>query len=85
MHHLNRQTDCGASMYTDASVKDGLKARLPPNLHGEVDSMDFHGITDVRDDMDVLKADPFVPPKLKENAYGFVFDIKTGLMTPVQG
>ena len=38
----------------------------------------------VRDDLALLKASPLVRKELAENAKGFVYDIKTGLLTPVE-
>lgn len=38
----------------------------------------------VRDDIAVLKANPFIRKELAENAVGFVYDIKSGLLTPVK-
>lgn len=38
----------------------------------------------VRDDIEILKTSPYIPKKLADNCHGFVYDIKTGLLTPVE-
>lgn len=38
----------------------------------------------VRDDIHILKTSPYIPKKLADNCHGFVYDIKTGLLTPVE-
>jgi carbonic anhydrase len=82
VHH----TDCGALLFTDDTVKAGLKARAPENQ--EIDGLSFGAITDVpksvQEDLAILKASPLVRKELAEKISGFVFDIKTGLLTPVE-
>ena len=39
----------------------------------------------VKDDLAILKASPLVRKELRENASGFIFDIKTGLLSAVEG
>jgi carbonic anhydrase len=81
VHH----TDCGALQYTDEGVEEVLRTRAPES--SEIKDMKFGAITDVpqsvKDDLTVLKASPLVREELKENASGYVFDVKTGLLTPV--
>ena len=38
----------------------------------------------IRDDLSALKAAPLVRKELVESARGYLFDIKTGLLSPVQ-
>ena len=38
----------------------------------------------VRDDLAILKANPLIRKELAERAHGFVYDIKTGALTPVK-
>ena len=49
--------------------------------------MTFGAVTDieqsVRDDLAFLKEHPLVRSELKEKAFGFVYDIHTGLITKV--
>ncbi|KAF4637924.1 hypothetical protein G7Y89_g147 [Cudoniella acicularis] len=81
IHH----TDCGASHFTDAGIREDLKKRLPG--HAELDTMGFGAINDleqsVKDELKILRASPLVRRELAERAAGFVFDIKTGELTPV--
>lgn len=83
VHH----TDCGALQFTNEGVKGGLKARVPQN-GAEIESMEFGAITDVPtgliDDLAYLKKSPYMRKELLERTYGFVFDIKTGLLTPMK-
>jgi carbonic anhydrase len=38
----------------------------------------------VRDDIAILKANPFIRKELAEHANGFVYDLKSGVLTPVK-
>ncbi|KAK5221353.1 hypothetical protein LTR72_006913 [Exophiala xenobiotica] len=77
-----QHTDCGATHFRDAAVKDGLKQRAPA-LQQDIEGMKFGEITgslqdNVKKSMDFLRASPLVPKDLKSNIRGFVFDLKTG-------
>ena len=37
----------------------------------------------VRDDLNILKKNPYIRKELAENSIGFVYDLKSGLLTPV--
>jgi carbonic anhydrase len=37
----------------------------------------------VRDDIEILKKNPFIRKELADRAVGFVYDLKSGLLTPV--
>ncbi|KAH8665157.1 carbonic anhydrase [Tricladium varicosporioides] len=82
IHH----TDCGASHFKDADIRKFHKDRLPD--HSEIDHMVFGAFDNleqsVRDDIHMLKTSPYIPKKLADNCHGFVYDIKTGLLTPVE-
>lgn len=83
----NSQSDCGTLLYTDDGVKENLKKRLPSEFTAEIDAMKFGGITNleqsVTDNLAALRASPFIRKELGDRARGFVFDIKTGLLTEV--
>ncbi|RDW61495.1 carbonic anhydrase-6 [Coleophoma crateriformis] len=82
IHH----TDCGALSFTEDMIKNRLKERLPEKGE-EIDGMVFGAINNleqsVRDDLDILRASPYIRKELAEKCIGFVYDIKTGLITPV--
>ncbi|UKZ64021.1 uncharacterized protein TrAtP1_005243 [Trichoderma atroviride] len=81
IHH----TDCGASQFKEAEVREAHKSRLPD--HSEIDDMVFGAFDDVeqsvRDDLHILKTSPYVPKRIADQCFGYVYDIKTGLLTPV--
>ncbi len=39
----------------------------------------------VKDDLAILKASPLIRKELAERSSGYVFDIKTGLLSAVEG
>ncbi|KAL7940492.1 carbonic anhydrase [Trichoderma barbatum] len=81
IHH----TDCGASHFKDADIREIHKSRLPD--HSEIDNMVFGAFDNVeqsvRDDLHTLKTSPYVPKRIADHSVGFVYDIKSGLLTPV--
>ncbi|MCJ1452082.1 hypothetical protein MMC28_002423 [Mycoblastus sanguinarius] len=83
VHH----TDCGSTHFTDNQVREALKARLPKEQ--TIDTMAFGTITNVeqsvKDDLAFLKQSNLVRKELADNAYGFVYDLKTGLLSAVEG
>jgi len=85
IHH----TDCGYTHNTDEGIKDGLKARVPHHAH-EIDQLEFNCIgspekleESVREDLRYLKTHPLVRRDLADNAKGYVWDIKTGKLSPI--
>ncbi|RFU26706.1 hypothetical protein B7463_g9630, partial [Scytalidium lignicola] len=82
IHH----TDCGTSRFTNQQIRGILRERHPDNK--EIETMEFGAITDieqsVRDDVALLKNSPFIRKELAGRTRGFVYDIKTGLLTPVK-
>ncbi|KAL7896051.1 hypothetical protein HDV63DRAFT_405954 [Trichoderma sp. SZMC 28014] len=82
IHH----TDCGASHFKEVDIRKAHKSRLPD--HPEIDEMVFGAFDDVeksvRDDLHILKTSPYVPKRIADQCYGYIYDIKTGLLTPVE-
>ncbi|KAL9085474.1 MAG: hypothetical protein Q9159_004669 [Coniocarpon cinnabarinum] len=85
VHH----SDCGATHFTDRAIKDDIIARHS-DRKAEIESWEeniaFGHKTlaeGVKEDIAVLKADPFVPEQMKSGVRGFVFDLKTGKVTEV--
>lgn len=82
VHH----TDCGLTHTTDETVRMKLKERAGPEHDEEVDAMKFGAITDLKqsilDDVDAVKASPFLRKDLK--VFGFLFDIIKGTVTDVK-
>ncbi|KAE8442446.1 hypothetical protein EG329_003347 [Mollisiaceae sp. DMI_Dod_QoI] len=82
VHH----TDCGATHFTDDMIRTSLKNRLPN--HEEIDKMAFGAVSDleqsIRDDLAILKASPLMRKELLDRSVGFIYDIKTGKLNPVE-
>ncbi|KAF2099153.1 carbonic anhydrase [Rhizodiscina lignyota] len=83
VHH----NDCGGFLINDEQVRKVLKERVPEHT-AEVDKFaTFGGITDleqsIRDDIAVLKASPLMRKDLVNATRGFTFDIKTGMLNPL--
>ncbi|PTB37945.1 hypothetical protein M441DRAFT_147383, partial [Trichoderma asperellum CBS 433.97] len=78
-------TDCGASYFKDVDIRKAHKSRLPN--HSEIDNMVFGAFDNVeqsvKDDLHILKTSPYVPKRIADQCFGFVYNIKTGLLTPV--
>jgi len=82
-----QHTDCGATHFRDATIKEGLKQRAP-DMQAEIEGMTFGEITgtleaNVAKSMHFLKESPLVPDALKQGVRGFVYDIKTGDLNEV--
>ncbi|KAM0511421.1 hypothetical protein ACHAPE_009860 [Trichoderma viride] len=77
--------NCGGSQFKDVEVQEAHKSRLPD--HPEIDDMVFGAFDNVeqsvRDDLHILKTSPYVPKRIADQCFGYVYDIKTGLLTPV--
>lgn len=44
----------------------------------------YHSMEEgIRHDLEVVRKSPYIRKELKESARGFIFDIRTGLLTPV--
>ena len=77
VHH----TDCGMLTFTDAE----LQAKLTETTGQDASGITFHSFSDldqsVRDDVQTIRSNPFLPDEIP--VHGFVFDVKTGLLRPV--
>ncbi|KAF8862799.1 carbonic anhydrase [Acephala macrosclerotiorum] len=85
VHH----TDCGALQWTDEQVRTILKQRNPEHSK-EIDGIPtFGAVTNIeqsiKDDLAFLKSSPFIRKELADRSVGYVFDIKTGKLSPVEG
>ncbi|KIV79811.1 hypothetical protein PV11_07356 [Exophiala sideris] len=83
-----QHTDCGATHFRDAVVKQGLRERAP-GAEKQIDGMTFGEITGSLDDnvkksIAFLRESPLVSDTIKKNIRGFVFDIKTGELKEVK-
>jgi len=81
IHH----TDCGASHFTNESVRKAHENG--GSNHSDLENMDFGAFTDVeqsiRDDLKFLKDSSYIPKAVAERSTGYVYDIKTGLLSLV--
>jgi carbonic anhydrase len=79
IHH----TDCGMLTFTNAQ----LRAKVKQTLGADAGGIDFLPFTDVeqsvREDVDFLEASPLIPRDIPIR--GFVYDVKTGIVTEVAG
>ncbi|CZR57895.1 uncharacterized protein PAC_07784 [Phialocephala subalpina] len=85
VHH----TDCGALQWTDEQVKTTLKKWVPERSK-EIDNIStFGAVTNIeqsiKDDLVILKSSPYIRKELADRSVGYVFDLKTGELTPVEG
>ncbi|CAK7221130.1 hypothetical protein SBRCBS47491_004422 [Sporothrix bragantina] len=84
VHH----TDCGTTHVTDDGVREHIKGFTDKKLWPEVDQMDIWSNTDieasVKGDLEWVRNTPFIRDGLKKGTKGYVFDIKTGLVTKVE-
>ncbi|MCJ1227861.1 hypothetical protein MMC12_004520 [Toensbergia leucococca] len=78
--------DCGATHFKDAQILAKLKERCPDSK--DIDSMTFGMINDleqsVKDDLAILKGSPFIRKELASRSRGFIYDLKTGLLSRVE-
>ncbi|CAG8971899.1 hypothetical protein HYALB_00007815 [Hymenoscyphus albidus] len=85
IHH----TDCGTLHFTDAIIREKLMERLPQQQ--EIDTMEFGSIKDigleqsVMEDLKMLRENPLMRKDLAQGATGYIFDVKTGVLSPVEG
>jgi carbonic anhydrase len=76
IHH----TDCGMLTFTDDAFKQQICQEIGQKPHWACEAFsDIHA--DVRQSMNRIKADPFVP--LKDNIRGFVYNVHTGELDEV--
>lgn len=81
VHH----TDCGALHFTDEQVRKTIRKRGPNDK--SVDDATFGAIKNleqsVRDDLAVIKSYPLLRKELADRSHGYIYDIKTGLLNPL--
>ncbi|MFZ5622999.1 MAG: beta-class carbonic anhydrase [Gemmatimonadota bacterium] len=79
IHH----TDCGMVTFSN----DSLRRKVREDLGADADTIDFLPFTDVeqsvRDDVAYLRASPLIPPEVPIR--GFVYDVRSGRLTEVDG
>ncbi|KAL1905115.1 hypothetical protein Sste5344_009166 [Sporothrix stenoceras] len=84
IHH----TDCGITHVTDEGVRDHIKANTDKEHWPEIDNLDVWSNADieasVKGDLEWVRTTPLIREELKKGTQGFVFDIKTGLLTKVE-
>lgn len=82
IHHTN----CGGTIFTKDSVTSVLNQRVPDSSEA-IDKLQFGDFSDiagsVKEDLGIWRANPFASKQLRDNSYGFVFDIKTGELIKV--
>lgn len=84
IHH----TDCGTTHVSKAAVRAHVKSTTDKN-DKDVYDMDIFTIggsieESVQTDMEWVQNSPFLREELRKNVQGFVYDIKTGLVTRVE-
>ncbi|KAB5562767.1 carbonic anhydrase [Coniochaeta sp. 2T2.1] len=82
IHH----NDCGASIVAEEDVRSAV-GKLPGVEPKTLEAMFLPPFTDfeksVRDDLTFLRSTPFLRKELADQVHGFLYDIKTGLLSPV--
>ncbi|KAH8806020.1 carbonic anhydrase [Xylogone sp. PMI_703] len=83
VHH----TDCGATHYTTDGLRKMMRERAPEDKR--VEQMEFLEMTDgvqqaAQDDLRFFKDCELVRKELRDHAYAFVHDIKSGEVIPVE-
>ncbi|KAJ4186365.1 hypothetical protein NW759_016939 [Fusarium solani] len=83
VHH----TDCGVTHMTKDGVYAYLKENLPDATATALEAFPIRIFSNmeegVRHDLEVVRKSPYLRKELKDSVRGFVFDIKTGLLSPV--
>lgn len=84
--HVVHHTDCGMVTFQDADIRAKLRSDLGDAAGDAADSIDFLPFSDleqsVRDDLAAIKAAAIVAPETA--VHGFVYDVHTGKISPVQ-
>ena len=82
IHH----TDCGALHINEAGIREALKKYTGSKR--SLDRLWFGAVTDIKqsvlEDLAELRENPLVRPALKAKSSGYVYDVKTGLLTNVE-
>ncbi|KAH6959562.1 carbonic anhydrase, partial [Ilyonectria sp. MPI-CAGE-AT-0026] len=83
VHH----TDCGVTHMTKDGVYAYLKENLPDATAAALEAFPIRIFSNmeegVRHDLEVVQKSPYLRKELTDSVRGFVFDIKTGLLSPV--
>jgi carbonic anhydrase len=78
IHH----TDCGMLTFSN----DDLRAKIKHDLHANADHIDFLPFKNleqsVRDDVATIKSSPLIPNSIEVT--GFIYDVKSGKLIPVE-
>ncbi|KAL1901021.1 hypothetical protein Sste5346_002086 [Sporothrix stenoceras] len=84
IHH----TDCGTTHISDEEVREHIRKGTDKSNYAEIDNMEVYTIQNIEEsvkaDLEWVRETPFIRSDLKKGAQGFVFDIKTGLVTKVE-
>lgn len=86
---VGKHTDCGATHFHDEDIRARLRDRVPER-RGEIDGWEFGKIRNsleeaVRKDLEFLRGSEFIREELKERRWGFIYDMKSGLLNAVEG
>ncbi|KAH6646678.1 hypothetical protein BKA67DRAFT_413150 [Truncatella angustata] len=83
MHH----TDCSAEIWKNDDVRRDLNQRAPEH-NEKIEQLKLPGFDDllqsVREDVQIVRDSPFIRKELADRTRGFVYDIKSGVVTPVE-
>jgi carbonic anhydrase len=82
IHH----TDCGMLTFTNDDIRQKIKTDLGDAAAvaaGQIDFLPFADLEQsVRDDIATIKASPLIPDDI--SVAGFIYDVNTGELSPVQ-
>ncbi|HEU0028927.1 MAG TPA: carbonic anhydrase [Ktedonobacterales bacterium] len=82
IHH----TDCGMLTFSNDDIRQKIRSDLGDAAHDKATQLDFLPFGDiaqsVRDDVAAFKASPLIPDSIP--VYGFVYDVRSGQLSPVE-
>lgn len=82
IHH----TDCGMLTFSNDDIRDTIQKDLGDVAHKAATQIDFLPFSDlnrsVRDDVVAIQSSPLIPNSIP--VYGFVYDVRTGKLIPVE-
>ncbi|KAH8705617.1 hypothetical protein BGW36DRAFT_435504 [Talaromyces proteolyticus] len=80
-----QHTDCGATHFDIPKFHQTLKRRVSEDL--DLENNNFGFISDlkesVRKEVHLMRQSPLMRQEIKDHIFGFIFDIKTGLLEQV--
>ncbi|KFZ03391.1 hypothetical protein V502_10982 [Pseudogymnoascus sp. VKM F-4520 (FW-2644)] len=83
---LVRHKDCGVIGWDDEKIRKILSARAPDRAE-EIDKMTFGKFKEeeqsIKDDVAFLTTNTLLRKELRDNTFGYLLDIKTGLIEKV--